>query len=70
MYKINIENTIINYSISKKTNVKNITIKIKYPDIVTVVCPKSVDNEFIHSLVASKSKWILNKINEFKNRLC
>lgn len=69
MYKISIENTIINYSISKKTNVKNITIKIKYPDIVTVVCPKYVDNEFIHNLVTSKSKWILNKINEFKNKV-
>ena len=68
MYKINIKDNIINYSINKKLNVKNITIKIKHPDIVTVVCPVSVNDEFIHDLVISKSKWILNKINEFKNR--
>ena len=36
MYKVNIEDTIINYSINKKSNLKNITIKVKYPDIVTV----------------------------------
>ncbi|WP_296644347.1 M48 family metallopeptidase [Romboutsia sp. 13368] len=68
MYKINFENTIINYSINKKSNVKNITIKVKHPNIVTVVSPKSVNDEFIHDLVVSKSKWILNKINEFKNK--
>lgn len=68
MYKINIENTIINYSINKKSNVKNITIKVKHPDTVTIVSPKSVTNEFLHDLVVSKSKWILNKLNEFKNK--
>lgn len=68
MYKLNIENTTIKYSINKKSNVKNITIKIKHPDIVTVVSPNSVSNEFIHDLVVSKSKWILNKLNEFKNK--
>ena len=68
MYKINIEDTIINYSINKKSNIKNVTIKVKYPNIVNVVSPQSVDDEFIHNLVISKSKWILNKVNEFKNR--
>lgn len=56
MYKINIENTIINYSINKKSNIKNITIKVKYPNTVTIVSPKSVNNEFIHDLVESKSR--------------
>lgn len=68
MYKINIENTIINYSINKKSNIKNITIKVKYPNTVTIVSPKSVNDEFIHDLVESKSRWILNKLNEFKNK--
>ena len=68
MYKINIENTIINYSINKKSNVKNITIKVKLPNTVTIVSPKSVDNKFIHDLVVSKSIWILNKLNELKNK--
>lgn len=68
MYKINIENNIINYSINKKSNVKNITIKVKHPNTVTIVSPKSVNNEFIHDLVISKSRWILNKLNEFKNK--
>ncbi len=68
MYKINIENNIINYSINKKSNVKNITIKVKHPNTVTIVSPKSVNNGFIHDLVISKSRWILNKLNEFKNK--
>lgn len=68
MYKINIENNIINYSINKKSNVKNITIKVKHPNTVTSVSPKSVNNEFIHDLVISRSRWILNKLNEFKNK--
>ncbi|WP_286312576.1 M48 family metallopeptidase, partial [Romboutsia ilealis] len=68
MYKINIENNIINYSINKKSNVKNITIKVKHPNTVTIVSPKSVNNEFIHDLVISRSRWILNKLNEFKNK--
>ena len=68
MYKINIEYTIINYSINKKSNIKNITIKVKYPNTVTIVSPKSVNDEFIHDLVESKSRWILNKLNEFKNK--
>ncbi len=68
MYKINIENTTINYSINKKSNVKNITIKVKHPNTVTIVSPKSVNNKFIHDLVVSKSRWILNKLNEFKNK--
>ena len=68
MYKINIENTIINYSINKKSNIKNITIKVKYPNTVTIVSHKSVNDEFIHDLVESKSRWILNKLNEFKNK--
>ncbi|WP_305306151.1 DUF45 domain-containing protein [Romboutsia ilealis] len=59
MYKINIENNIINYSINKKSNVKNITIKVKHPNTVTIVSPKSVNNEFIHDLVISRSRWIL-----------
>ena len=66
MYKANIEDTIISYSINKKSNLKNITIKVKYPDIITVSSPKSVNNEFIHDLVLSKGKWILNKLKEFK----
>ena len=66
MYKVNIEDTIINYSINKKSNLKNITIKIKYPDIVTVSSPKSVNDEYIHDLVLSKGKWILKKLTEFK----
>lgn len=68
MYKINIENTIISYSINKKSNIKNITIKVKYPNIITVSSPKTVSDEYIHNLVNSKSKWILNKLNEFKNK--
>ncbi len=68
MYKINIEDTIINYSINKKSNIKNVTIKVKYPNIVNVVSPKSVNDEFIHDLVISKSKWILNKLNDFKSK--
>lgn len=68
MYKISIENTIINYSINKKSNVKNITIKVKHPNNVIIVSPKSVNNEFIHDLVVSKSRWILNKLNEFQNK--
>ena len=66
MYKVNIEDNIISYSINKKSNLKNITIKVKSPDIVTVASPKSVSNEFLHDLVVSKGKWILNKLNEFK----
>ena len=66
MYKANIEDNIINYSINKKSNLKNITIKVKYPDIVTVASPKSINDEYIHDLVLSKSKWILNKLTEFK----
>lgn len=68
MYKINIENNIINYSINKKSNVKNITIKVKHPNTVTIVSPKYVNNEFIHDLVISKSRWILNNLNKFKNK--
>ena len=59
MYKINIENTIINYSINKKSNIKNITIKVKYPNTVIIVSPKSVNDEFIHDLVESKSRMSL-----------
>lgn len=64
MHEIKYKNNSIKYSIIKKSNIKNIYIKVKYPGIVTVTSPSDISNFYINDLLKSKIHWILNKLHE------
>ncbi len=68
MPNIKYKDKFINYEIKKTKPKKSISIKIKYPDIVQVYAPSSFDEKELNKLVLSKGNWILNKLEELKNR--
>lgn len=65
MHEIKYKDNIIKYSIIKKSNIKNISIKVKYPGIVTVTSPSGISNSYINDLLKSKISWISDKLHEF-----
>ena len=70
MYKINIENTIINYSINKKSNIKNITIKVKYPNKLNEFKNKESENPPILLVDGDKIPYLGNyyTLNVYKEK--
>ena len=58
----------IKYKVVKKSNVKNLTLRLKYPNLVNVTSPTHVSDSTIHDFVKSKSKWIYDKLKEFESK--
>ena len=57
----------IPYEIIRK-NVKNINIRIKPTGEMVVSCCKDVSNKEIELLMTKRAKWIINTINEYKQK--
>lgn len=57
---------IINYTINKRKNIKNITLRIKGPDNIVVSAPTNVSDSYIDKVVKSKEAWLNSKLEELK----
>lgn len=68
MPKIKYKENYINYEIKYTKPQKSISIKLKYPDIIHVFAPSYMCEKEINDIVLSKCDWILNRLNNFKNK--
>ena len=66
-YDFTYNDIIIPYEIIRK-NVKNINIRIKPNCEMVVSCYNDVDNKAIEFLMIRRAKWIINTINEYKQK--
>ncbi|SDW71123.1 M48 family metallopeptidase [Paenibacillus sp. CF384] len=59
-------NTIIEYTLEHKPDVKDIIISVDWIDGVNVVTPPSIDDKKLQEVLQKKSPWILSKWYEFE----
>ena len=66
---IRLNGNIVEYSLVRNSRSKRIRIVIKSDSSMKVSIPSSINFSFLENFIHEKSKWILDKIKSFKDKI-